>query len=71
VQAKPYIACMKNRDLPLNPYPTTAELYALERAAHAARAAEMARLVRAAVRGVKTLFTAPEASKELKGLKHA
>jgi hypothetical protein len=37
---------MKNRDL--NQYPSAAELYALERAAHAARAAEVARLVRRA-----------------------
>ena len=38
---------MKNRDL--NRYPTPEELYALERAAHAARAAEVARLVRRAL----------------------
>ena len=56
---------MKNRELRLMPYPTTAELYALERAARAERAAEMARLVRAAVSNVRKLFSAP------KGLRHA
>ena len=59
---------MKNRELKLHPYPTTAELYALERAAKAARSAEMARLVRAAAHGVKSLFAA---TREPKGLKHA
>jgi hypothetical protein len=57
-QAQPYIACMKNRELELQHYPTTAELYALERAAKAARSAEMARLVRAAFAGVKGVFHA-------------
>ena len=58
---------MKNRDLQLKPYPTTAELYALERAAREARAAEVARLLTAAVDGVKGLF----ATSAQKGLKHA
>ena len=61
---------MKNRQLNLQPQiagaPTTAELYALERAANAARAAEMVRLARAAANGVKALFAPTE-----KGLKHA
>jgi hypothetical protein len=48
---------MKNRELNLQ-VPTTAELYALEHAAKAARAAEMARLVRAAFAGVKGVFHA-------------
>ncbi len=55
---------MENRELQLT-YPTTAELYALERAARAARAAEFARVFRALVRNVKSLFSAP------KGLRHA
>ena len=46
---------MKNRDLMR--YPNPQELYALERAAHAARAEEVARLVRLAfdfvVKGAK------------------
>jgi hypothetical protein len=44
---------MKNRELRLQHEPSTAELYALEQAAKAARAAEMARLVRAVVNRVK------------------
>jgi hypothetical protein len=56
----PYIACMKNR------YPTTQELYALEHEARRLRAAEMARLFRAAAEGARNLFRA-----NVKGLKHA
>ncbi|HYL89407.1 MAG TPA: hypothetical protein VEU32_11685 [Burkholderiales bacterium] len=56
---------MKNRELRLMSYPTTAELYALERAARAERTAQMARLLRAAVSDVRKLFSAP------KGLRHA
>jgi hypothetical protein len=63
-QARLYIACMKNRDLQLNPYPTSAELYAFERAAKTARAREMVRLASSAVARVKNLF-------ETKGLRHA
>ena len=48
---------MKNRELKLQP-PTIAELYALEQAAKAARAAEMARVVRAAFVGLKGVFHA-------------
>jgi hypothetical protein len=46
----PYIACMKNR------YPTSLELAAFEREARRLRAAEMARLARAAVQAVRSLF---------------
>jgi hypothetical protein len=49
---------MKNRELKLNRYPTTAELYALEQAAKAARAAEMARVLRVAFAGLKGVFHA-------------
>ena len=66
-QARLYIACMKNRELELQHYPTTAELYAFERAAKAARAAELARLAGAAVNRMKALFT----EQDVKGLKHA
>ena len=66
-QARPYIACMKNRELRLQ-YPTAAELYALERAARAARGAQLARLLGAAVNGVKSLFAS---AGEMKGVKHA
>src|SRR4029079_4853475 len=48
---------MKNRELKLQ-VPTTAELYALGHAAKAARAAEMARLLRAAFSGMKGGFHA-------------
>jgi hypothetical protein len=66
-QARLYIACMKNREVQLQPYPTTAELYAFERAAKAARAGELARLGAAAVTRIKSLF----AVQDVKGLKHA
>jgi hypothetical protein len=59
---------MKNRELKLNEMPTTAELYALEQAARAARAQAMARLAEAALRRVKSMFSA---TGETKGLKHA
>jgi hypothetical protein len=48
---------MKNRELKLQ-MPTTEELYALGHAAKAARAAEMARLLRAAFSGMKGVFHA-------------
>jgi hypothetical protein len=67
VQAWLYIACMKNRELQLQHYPTTAELYAFERAAKAARAAELARLGAVAMKRIKSLF----AEQDAKGLKHA
>ena len=60
---------MKNRELELIPYPTSAELYAVERAARLERAREMARLLRAAVSNVRSLFSAPEAKNQ--GLRHA
>ncbi len=60
---------MENREPQLGFTPTTAELYALKRAAQAARAAEMARLLRAAANSVKSLFSAPEGKPE--GLRHA
>jgi hypothetical protein len=58
---------MENREPTLQHYPTTAELYAFERAARQARAAAMARLARRAVSNVKKLFSSGEA----KGLRHA
>ena len=56
-----YIACMKNR------YPTPQELYALEYGARRLRAAEMARLFRAAANAVRRLV----AVRPVKGLRHA
>ena len=66
-QARLYIACMKNRELELQHYPTTAELYAFERAARAARAAELARLGAAFVKRIRSLF----AEQDVKGVEHA
>ena len=59
---------MKNRDLNLKNHPTPAELYALERAARLARAAELARLLSAGLASVKGLFAARN---DAKGLRHA
>ena len=58
---QPYIACMKNH------YPTPKELYALEVEARRLRAAEMARLFRAAGAALRGFFTV----KAPKGLRHA
>jgi len=58
---RPYIACMKNR------YPTSKELYALQAEARRLRAAEMARLFRAAGAALRAFF----AAKAPKGLRHA
>jgi hypothetical protein len=55
------------RNLPLNRYPSSAELYALEREARRLRAAEISRLFRAAAKGWKSLW----AGKAVKGLRHA
>ena len=55
---------MKNRELKPYRYPTTEELYAYERAARAARAQEMGRLVRSAFARLAQLFA-------VKGVRHA
>jgi hypothetical protein len=60
-----YIHCMKNR------YPTPKELYALEHEARRLRAAEMARLVRAGITAVRSLFGRTVTVRNAKGLKHA
>ena len=59
---------MRNRDLNLDRYPTPAELYALERAARIARAAEVARLLKKGLASVKGLFASRN---DTKGLRHA
>jgi hypothetical protein len=64
---RPYIHCMKNRDLKLNRYPTPEELYALERAARVARSVEIARLARKAFATVKKFLS----TDSTKGLRHA
>ena len=56
---------MKNR------YPTQKELYALEHEARRLRAAEMARLVRAGINAVRSLFGRTVTVRNAKGLKHA
>jgi hypothetical protein len=58
---RPYIHRMKNR------YPTTAELYALEREARRMRAEHLAQLIRKAAHGWNRFWT-PKAAK---GLRHA
>ena len=50
---RPYIHCMKNRNLH---YPTTEELYAFEREARRLRAEEIVRLMRAGSNAVRSLF---------------
>ena len=59
---------MKNRDLELKNPPMPAELYALEQKARAARAAEIARLVKAGLTAVRGVFASRN---ETKGLRHA
>jgi hypothetical protein len=56
---------MKN--LPLNRFPTSTELYALELEARRMRAAYIAQLLRAATAGWRSLW----APKAVKGLRHA
>jgi hypothetical protein len=64
-EPRPYIERMKNR------YPTQEELYALEREARRLRAEEMARLVRAGIKTVRSLFERNVTVRNAKGLKHA
>ena len=54
-------------NLLLKRYPTTAELYALERDARRLRAEEIARLFRAAAKGLRGSWI----PKAVKGLRHA
>jgi len=58
---RPYIDRMKNR------YPTSAELYALEREARRLRAEQLAQLFRAAAKGWRALWV----HRAVKGLRHA
>jgi hypothetical protein len=58
---------MENRELKLDRYPSAEELYALERAARAARAQAMAKQLHAGVAAVKRFF----ARDNTKGLRHA
>jgi hypothetical protein len=59
---RPYVHCMKNRDL--KQFPSPEELYALEQAARVARSREMARLARRGLNAPRHLF-------EAKGSRHA
>jgi hypothetical protein len=59
---------MKNH---LNHYPTVAELRALEIAAHRERAREIARLLRAGAREVKSLLVHLVAMPAARGIRHA
>jgi hypothetical protein len=62
---------MKNPNL--TRYPTPEELYALEHEARRLRAAEMARLFRAGIKAVRSLFQRERTVtvRNAKGLKHA
>ncbi len=55
---------MENRKEIVRRYPTSAELYALEREARRMRAAEMARLLKAAAVAIRSFFSVR--SKEMK-----
>ncbi len=61
---RPYLACMKNRELNA---PTPEQLYALERAARVARSREMGRLLVRAIAAVKNFALRAEP----KGVRHA
>jgi len=52
-------------------YPSPEQLVAIERSARRARAEEVARLARAAVAGVKSLFGRATAPVDIKGPRHA
>jgi hypothetical protein len=54
-----------------NRYPTSQELYALEREARRLRAMEMARLIRAATAAVRSYFKRIVTVRNAKGLRHA
>ena len=56
---------MKNR------YPTVEELYALEQNARRMRSAEMARLIRAGAKKVRSLFDRNVTVRNAKGFRHA
>ena len=62
---RPYIDRMKN--LTVNRFPTSAELYALEREARRMRSEHIAAMLRAAAKSWKAFWT-PRVSK---GLRHA
>jgi hypothetical protein len=52
-------------------YPSVEEVQAMERAARRARAEELARIGKAALAGVKSLFVRPAGGVSLKGPRHA
>jgi hypothetical protein len=58
---------MEKSELKFNNYPSPEELYALEREARAARAAEVVRLLRAAFSAVRSSLTRTDNE----GLRHA
>ncbi|HSN20623.1 MAG TPA: hypothetical protein VLS49_08095 [Usitatibacter sp.] len=58
---------MEKSELKFTNYPSPEELYALERTARAARAAEAVRLLRAAFSAVRNFFTRTDHE----GLRHA
>jgi hypothetical protein len=60
---------MKN--LHFSHYPTPEELYALEQNARRMRSEEMARLIRAGIKAVRSVFERTVTVRNAKGLKHA
>jgi len=52
-------------------YPSFEQVQAMERAARRARAEELARIGKAAVTGIKSLFARPAGGVSLKGPRHA
>jgi hypothetical protein len=65
--SRPYIDRMEKSELKFTNYPSPEELYALGREARAARAAEVARLLRAGFSAVRNLLTRTDHQ----GLRHA
>lgn len=65
-RSRPYIRRMGKSELNFSNTPTPEELYALERAARAARAAEMARLLGAAVTAVRNSLAGSHNNKDLR-----
>jgi hypothetical protein len=59
---------MENREYR---FPTSAELYAIERAARRMRAAEMARLLRSMAAALKSVVARVAAPSSAKGIRHA
>ena len=62
---------MENRNELLKNYPTSAQLYALELAARRHRSEEMARLMAAAARSIKSRLSRLVSNEGTSGVRHA